>query len=91
MTEDKNTTDVTQETEEITNTPLDQVKEEIFINPTGKIIENLRTSNHEDVTFLNQDYGDCADLIISASTGREFVETLYGQEIADKLWGTHQS
>lgn len=88
MTEDQHTKDVTKDPEEIPEKPLEQVKQEIFGGLAGQVIENLRTFDHEHIAFLNQDYGDVADMVVTASVNREFVETLYGQEIADELWGT---
>ena len=62
---------------------LDEVRNGILGVLSVGIMDQLRRVDACDVTFLNQTYGDVADLVLPASIERELVETVYGTELAD--------
>jgi hypothetical protein len=63
----------------------EELTQHILENLSEKIVDQLRRVQPEDVSFLNQDYGDTAELVLTAVLHKEDIEDLYEVDAAE-LW-----
>ena len=71
--------------------PTDEkIAENVLENLTERAVDRLKYVQTDDISFLNQDDGDFADLVITVSLPREAVEEEHGQEVAARLWNDDQ-
>ena len=68
----------------------EKATENVLENLTEKVVDRLKYVQTDDISFLNQDDGDFADLVVTVSLPREAVEDEYGTDVAARLWNDEQ-